>query len=307
MAPVAISGFTTASSGDGSCLLRFHTTLASLFRQPSPRSLVPPSSYSGGLQPVGSRDPHGQSHRRVSRTDLDFEQALRAEGTVVLKESLDVDTLGVLDTSNSSINSSSPFSSPSPPQKTPYIGFQPATPTIVPPTPSPGSRAAGPSNIYARDSSSSSSGPEIYYDAVEDTDLQTKRRSMYRSAGTASSPDLATLLRKSKRESAARREGRSGDTTPLPPLTPNRRPEDTNASPGSRAGRGRSSTSSSAASPSVASPRAPHASKGKGKASGLLSNSGSGASNPDSSWVLASPRSMASMRDISSKVSLHLS
>ncbi|OBZ68280.1 hypothetical protein A0H81_11973 [Grifola frondosa] len=61
-----------------------------------------------------------------------------------LKESLDVDALGA-DLTNASI---SPFSSPA--QK-PYFGLQPATPIVVPPTPSPvtSPRSAGPSNSLA--------------------------------------------------------------------------------------------------------------------------------------------------------------
>ncbi|KAH8119341.1 hypothetical protein DFH11DRAFT_1501723 [Phellopilus nigrolimitatus] len=54
----------------------------------------------------------------------------------------------------------------------------------------------------SRSRSPSVSSNERYFEA-EDGDRQTKRRSMLRSVGTASSPDLATLVRKAKQRSAA--------------------------------------------------------------------------------------------------------
>lgn len=183
----------------------------------------------------------------------------------MIKESLDVDTLGVLDTTNTSISSLSPFSSPSPPPKTPHIGFQPATPTVVPPTPSPNSRSTtASSSAQPRSSSSSCSGQEVFYDAQEDTDLQTKRRSMYRSPGTASSPDLATLLRKSKAKEAANNKdkARGGKVAVAPgstaQLTPNRLIPKEDPTSTSRTGHQRPSTSSSAAA-------SPHATPSKGR------------------------------------------
>lgn len=266
--------------------------LASLYRQPSPRSPVPPTSFPSGLRPVGQRDVHGRLNHRVSRTDLDFEQALRAEGTFLIKESLDIDNLGVLDTSNASFRSLSPFSSPEPPFRTPHTGVQPATPTVVPPTPSSGSRAAGPSSLPSRDSTSSSSGQEIFYDAQEDTDLQTKRRSMYRSPGTASSPDLATLLRKSKHKDASTaRDGRfGGNGASAVPLTPNRFAPFDGQGASSR-DRQRSVTSTV----SVGSPQGTPGSKSKSKGSQASLLGTGGIASPD--WVLTSPRSLASMRD----------
>lgn len=116
----------------------------------------------------------------------------------MLKEGPDVDELGA-DLSNASIALSS---SPSPPPQRGYLGLQPSTPIIVPPTPSPGNSAArsGLATASALTSPSSSSS-EVFYDAPEEIDYQTRRRSMYRSPGTASSPDLATLLRKAKERS----------------------------------------------------------------------------------------------------------
>ncbi|KAH9895124.1 hypothetical protein C8Q73DRAFT_759487 [Cubamyces lactineus] len=244
--------------------------LASLFKQPSPRSPVPPSAFPTGLQPVASKDLNGPAGRRVSRTDLDFEQALRAGGTVLLKEGFDVDELGA-DLSNASI---SPFSSPSPPAQRGYHGLQPATPTIVPPTPSPAnsaSRSAAPSTGTLTSPSSSTS--EVFYDAPEDPEYQTRRRSMYRSPGTASSPDLATLLRKAKERTgvSGSKDGRKGS--------------------GASSSRDAQSPSSSVQGTPVP--------KGKMRSSQNLSaqrdDAAASATSPE--WVLTSPRSFGSMKD----------
>ncbi|KAK7692615.1 hypothetical protein QCA50_004247 [Cerrena zonata] len=168
------------------------------------------------------------------------------------------------------------------------MNFQPATPTIVPPTPSPNhnSRVNGGSSSSTRGQSSVSSGSDIFYDA-EDSEMQTKRRSMYRAPGTASSPDLATLLRKAKlRESAAagKDANNRSNRTAQQPLTPNRlRPDDPSQRP--------STTNNSFASPS--SPRSPLM-KGKSRAGG----SSAGISSERSpEWGLTSPRSMSNMKE----------
>ncbi|KAG7091050.1 hypothetical protein E1B28_010109 [Marasmius oreades] len=155
------------------------------------RLAVPESNgISGGQRPVGPRDirqkqQQQQLSKRVSRTDLDFEQALRQEGTVLLREGIDVNELGtgLLDTP--------------PPQKMTYTG--PTTPVVVPPTPG-----------SSLPSSSTKSRPQNDEDG-ENTERRHQqhinRRSMYRSPGSSSSPDLATLLRKQKeRDRAAGRE-----------------------------------------------------------------------------------------------------
>ncbi|KAH0827483.1 hypothetical protein J3R83DRAFT_4178 [Lanmaoa asiatica] len=167
--------------------------LASFFKNAtlSPRTPVP--SYTAGLQPVASRDVTTAS-RRLSRAEHDFEHALRTGGTVVIRESLDVNALGTVDSPANS-KSRRELASPSPPEKdqrTIRAVHQPPTPIIVPPTPSP-----NPTPYSAQPLSSSSSSNEVFYDA-EDPDMQTKRRSIYRSPGTSSSPDLATLMRKAK-------------------------------------------------------------------------------------------------------------
>jgi len=225
------------------------------------------------------------SSRRISRTDMDFEQALRSEGTVKLADSIDVNSLGV---DNSPAQTSRDFSSPTPPAKekrTPRP--QPATPVIVPPMPSP---AAGPSSsVLAAPSPSSSSG-DIFYDA-EDSDIQTKRRSMYRSPGTSSSPDLATLLRKAKERGGTigthhkKLEKRHVPPPPLPTtgLLAPERPSST---------RPRSSTSSATFSPITASSPSTHTVRGNDAGGLQVSTSGS---NDD--WVFTSPRSRKPSND----------
>lgn len=159
----------------------------------------------------------------MSRTDLDFEQALRAEGTVVLKEGLDVNAMGI-DTSPSPMSAA--FGSPtSPRQFTP----RPSTPTIVP-SPSP---IPGPSSARLPTSS------HDVLDAQDTPERQANRRSMYRSPGTSSSPDLATLLRKAKERGGPvgphLKKDRRRDSPPPPVPPPHDRP--------SSSGRPRSSTS----------------------------------------------------------------
>lgn len=155
-----------------------------MFRQ-SPRVAGPPSSFPSGLQPVASDNGNGSQQQRLSRTDLSFEQALHSQDTVLIREGIDVNALGAGTETN--ISSGLPRSL--------QIGVNPPTPATLPPTPSPSNHGAGPS-------SSAKTYPttpnDSFYNA-EDRDYQTKRRSMYRSPGSASSPDLATLMRKKKR------------------------------------------------------------------------------------------------------------
>ncbi|CAE6497404.1 unnamed protein product [Rhizoctonia solani] len=168
----------------------------SLFnRNNQPRS--PPSAFklSGG---VSSSD---RGLRRVSRTHDDFEAALRNDDTVVLQEGRDIQTFGDTPAARNrsgSVNLSAPrvstdvigrrqtVSTPkhSAPKHSPAPA--PATPVVVPPTPI----------------------------APEEDD--TRRRSMYRAAGTASSPDLATLISKvrhSKEEQPEERERTKSSTS----------------------------------------------------------------------------------------------
>jgi len=201
--------------------------LASLFRQHTatlrPSQQGPSTAYPSGLQPVASNDLNGsnnrQIHRRVSRTDLDFEQALKAEGTFVLREGLDVNTLGVDNSPNRSFTSNNSTTVTPVNRAISRVVLQPQTPTVVPPTPSPvpavSSSSAGQSKLSVN-SPSVGSGPSpssSSYDLgadVEEAERQTNRRSMYRSPGTSSSPDLATLLRKAKERGGAFVNGGTG-------------------------------------------------------------------------------------------------
>lgn len=199
-------------------------------------------------------DPNGRLNRRVSRTDLDFEQALRAEGTVVLKEGIDVNTLGVAE-SPAPLNRSYSSTHYHTPNGTPVnrsisrVILQPPTPIVVPPTPSPavnvspmsGSRSTGMNgglvgNIISKAAapSPSSSSQDLGGDATTTSTcdeaaaerMQTNRRSIYRSPGTSSSPDLATLLRKARERGGTsapvgalgRKDKRREEQPPLPDL-----------------------------------------------------------------------------------------
>lgn len=202
-----------------------------MFRSPasSPRSLVPPSSFPSGLQPNASRgDRNGNrvdpNMRRSSRIDMSFEQALEAGETMVIKEGIDFDSLGLGEDSAPALK----YLSSSPPLSPPSSSDS-RTQSMVPPraknslassTPRP------PASISASTSASSSSN-DLFYDA-EDPDHQTKRRSMYRSQGTASSPDLATLVRKAKQRAnilpaTSNKDKRHEVAPPLPP-SPNPHP-----------------------------------------------------------------------------------
>ena len=170
-----------------------------MFRSPAPtpRSLVPPSSFPSGLQPNASRSDRNDNRadanmRRSSHIDMSFEQALEAGETMVIKEGIDFDSLGEdLAPSLKYLSSNPPLSPPSSSSSRPQSMLPPrAKNSITSPTP------RTPASISASTSASSSSN-DLFYDA-EDPDYQTKRRSMYRSQGTASSPDLATLVRKAK-------------------------------------------------------------------------------------------------------------
>jgi len=213
----------------------------------SQRSSVPPSSFPGGLQPIASRNDRAGNRpdsgtRRTSRIEMSFEQALQAGGTMVIKEGIDFDSLGEdlapslkflsssggsgsTSTSLSPHSHSPPTSSSSRPQS--LVQQAVATSDMPSPTPtpahfkssltSPNSRPTAPASVST---SASSSSNDLFYDA-EDPDYQTKRRSMYRSQGTASSPDLATLVRKAKQRATilpSHLVGKDRRHEPTPPL-----------------------------------------------------------------------------------------
>ncbi|KAJ2931496.1 hypothetical protein H1R20_g5601, partial [Candolleomyces eurysporus] len=216
-----------------------------------PQHLRPGADH---LRPVsnGSTSSKDRLQRRVSRTDMDFEQALMNDGTVQLREGIDVNQLGIFDMSmDSNTSFSTPLTSPvtTPAGNKSYGNgtVKPsngrkgvlATPTIVPPTPQSNStsHSVGNGGKVLGASSPSSSSQELFYDAEDgpsgltptssgngsannlststatpmnnspsihasnnlaSSNANTNRRSLYRSPGTSSSPDLATLLRKAK-------------------------------------------------------------------------------------------------------------
>lgn len=204
---------------------------------------------------------------------MDFEQALRNENTVVLKEGRDVDALGLSEdvtpkralsanarmtgvgagtsterTRRSSENTSQSATKGAPGQmqttkpqpgkvqtgsnsgagasgvRSPASASaqspSPAASSSISPNPNPSAGATLGQNLAQTRSRSrspsgaSSSSQERVFD-MEDPyagDVQTKRRSLLRSAGTASSPDLKTLLRieKAKKDGSGQAGARSG-------------------------------------------------------------------------------------------------
>ena len=193
-----IQRFTKCSSGPNLASL-FRTTGAGP-RTPAP----PPSAFPRGLQPVASEDLNAQliANRRTSRINIDFEQALLNGDTVKLMEGRDFNTMGVV--SSPSPSSKHALSPATPTNPSEQLRLQPATPNVVPPTPSvapSASGAASPNPERPPSPTGSSSSHEFFIDTA-DPGYQTKRRSMFRSPGTSSSPDLATLVRKAKERSA---------------------------------------------------------------------------------------------------------
>ena len=190
------------------------------------RAQGPPTAYPLGLQPIASDDFSGKQSRRISRTDLDFEQALRAEGTVVLREGVDVNSLGVDASPANSKGWSSPATSTPVTRSISRVALRPSTPIVVPPTPSPAPSSS--TRLTTSNTASSnvgslsqpSSSPQAHDDDLEDSERQTNRRSLYRSPGTSSSPDLATLLRKAKERGgpAVSTTGHHKRHEPPPPL-----------------------------------------------------------------------------------------
>ncbi|KAF9005374.1 hypothetical protein BDZ89DRAFT_1168897 [Hymenopellis radicata] len=172
----------------------------------------PPTSF---LQPAVGSD-MSASQKRVSRTEMDFETALRAEHTVMLKEGPDLSSLGH---GADSPGPAGRFHSP------PTKSITPTTPTVIPPTPTPAAGQSSAMRVTGLPPSSSSASGDVFSDTT-DSEHQVKRRSMYRSPGTSSSPDLATLLRKSKERGGAlvghhKHEKRRESPPPLPDRTSN--------------------------------------------------------------------------------------
>ncbi|KAJ1305839.1 hypothetical protein OPQ81_010564 [Rhizoctonia solani] len=167
----------------------------SLFNR-SNQARSPPSAF----RLVGGVSSSDRSLGRVTRTHDDFEAALKNDDTVVLQEGRDMRSLGSTGNTHSrnrsgSVNLTVPRPSidaigrrqtvSTPKHSAPKQGPAPATPVVVPPTPT----------------------------APQEDD--SRRRSMYRAAGTASSPDLATLISKARhsREEQPEERERTKSTT----------------------------------------------------------------------------------------------
>ncbi|KAG5219584.1 PH and SEC7 domain-containing protein [Salix suchowensis] len=150
---------------------------------------------------------------------------------------------------------------------------QPSTPTIIPPTPSP---IAGPSSAKPLTGGSNGSSAQdlVNESGGDDSDSrQTNRRSLYRSPGTSSSPDLATLMRKAK----AKDKALQGKSDKLKPAATFDRP--------STATRSRSSTSS-------------FKNPGEANTFGSRDNKGKSKALPTSpEWILTSPQTPIRARE----------
>ncbi|KAI5123999.1 hypothetical protein M0805_006409 [Coniferiporia weirii] len=268
----------------------------------------PPSSFrSGGLRPVASNDSAARDpSRRISRTAVDFEQALLGTDTVLLKEGPDFSTLGGAESSSTSTRTSARSSRAS------MRDAQPATPNVVPPTPAPGSAAATaaapgatPQIALTRSRSPSGTSSSSHID-VGGGDVQTKRRSLLRSPGTASSPDLATLVRKAKERSAAASKHHGAVESPannhlghgpnpvliLNSLSPNHNNHAVDNTPPSRT-RQRSSTTVSGNNPTSmsSSQKAGKLAKSRGRSDAPPATPVTPSRAPISSdWVMTSPR-----------------
>lgn len=201
------------------------------YAQTRAQSSGPPSAFPGSLTPgIGSSDSSSSStdgralRHRLSRTDLDFEQALRGEGTVRISEGLDVNALGKDASLSLSPSGHRAFLSPAAsPAAAPAA---PATPTIVPPTPQqqasssrmPSAAATAAAGRAVSPTSPLNRNDDPFTDATPD---RVNRRSMYRSPGTSSSPDLATLLKKARERGTDLKPGnykekRKEEPPPLP-------------------------------------------------------------------------------------------
>jgi PH and SEC7 domain-containing protein len=165
-------------------------------------SSVPPTSLPEppirSASPFSFRPPPPQSNRFLNppdqnkaarRASRNFEDDLLNNSTIHLKSgTVDESKLGVFtppfvrsfrdpDDGDSDV-SPSMSRNRQPPNRT----LQPPTPKVVPPTPD----------------ANSPTGRPVLFNDEEDRDADNKRRSLLRSPGTSSSPDLATLVRKAR-------------------------------------------------------------------------------------------------------------
>ena len=200
---------------------------------------------------------------------MTFEQALRSGGTVMMSDQPELDS------------------------DQPSSRRQPATPTVVPPTPTPTRSRDNTALREPPPTPSTSSSTDVFFDAnvgpasplsptmpvqaSDDADREyaTKRRSLYRSPGTASSPDLATLVRKAKQRGALlsskhlhqHQNSRQGqEVVPPLPSTPGKsgRPSTSVSSEGRRLRKDRPGTPEQIQSWVIASPASATGSDGSG-------------------------------------------
>lgn len=185
---------------------------------------------------------------------MDFEQALKAGGTVVLEEGRRLEDLGHTSTPSGNGGSSSSSSRPG----SSSARQQPATPTVVPPTPESSfrrgtlaekqqrnaaaekSRSPVQSETPRPATASAATGPLVSpptiiggapFQEPSENEAQSKRRSLLRSSGTASSPDLAALMRKSKdRGGATGAEQMPGNGSTRPTYQQQQQPQDSSTS-----------------------------------------------------------------------------
>lgn len=184
----------------------------------SSRPGVAPTSFRRDLIPPSAE----KQANRNSRVDLDFESALAAHETFKLHEGRDLTSIGDDQDNPNFLSLTTSRSTQETHESTSTVGNAHEGPSPAPrrlrkphhgtPTSSPGLRvmSPSPSSGYHRRSgdsrpSTSSNGPDSPTpvkrefpprDGDNDFRDETKKRSMFRSAGTASTPDLATLKRK---------------------------------------------------------------------------------------------------------------
>lgn len=163
-------------------------------------------------------------------------------GTVILEEGRRLETLGVTSppSMNSLLSVSSGSSNPSPfgrPHSKGRASTQPATPTVVPPTPAdptrPGARRKQSAPATSPATATSSFGSTLQPLSFDEKTQDEVRRSIRRTGATSSTPDLGAMARNTKERPAtaetfaaggsaynAHRDNRSSPSASLLPPDP---------------------------------------------------------------------------------------
>lgn len=197
----------------------------------APRTPRPPSAFrqgnvvaSSSSTSLGVHSNSTSSRNSSNRLSRNFEQDLLNGDTVLISQGVDESKLGTVSTpvrgADDSFSSITSTNHSLAPKRRPSNTLQPATPKVVPPTPTI-TPVTSPANVNANANgngngnvtSSSSASPSPPEQEGEELD-QTKRRSLFRSPGTASSPDLATLVRKARERGAANQAGSKDTAVP---------------------------------------------------------------------------------------------